>query len=66
LPPIARELFIAFSEEIVKNPKLAGFSEESAIVQQYEDVQTIEHIGEIYGKIMETFRFSHNHEVGEM
>lgn len=66
LPPIARELFIAFSEEIVKNPKLAGFSEESAIVQQYEDVQTIEHIGEIYEKIMETFRFSHNHEVGEM
>ncbi len=66
LPPIARQLFIAFSEEIANNPKLAGFSEESAIVQQYEDVQTIEQIGQLYEKIMETFRYSHNHEVGEM
>lgn len=65
-PPLARDLFSGFADEIAKNPKLAGFSEESAMVYEYEDVETFEKIGKLYEKIMETFRFSHNHEVGEM
>lgn len=64
-PPLARELFAGFADEIVNNPKLAGFSEETAIVYEYEDVEAFEKIGKLYEKIMETFRFSHNHVTGE-
>lgn len=64
-PPVARELFSSFADNIAKNPKLAGFSEESAIVHQYEDVETMEKIGKLYESIMESFRFSHNHPIGE-
>lgn len=74
-PSFAFELFQSFLNELQKNPKLTGLAEDitpditvdrPAIVHQVEDSEIAEKVGEIYEKLLDTFRFSHNHEVGEM
>jgi len=68
------DLFQSFLDELAKNPKLGGLSEDinpditverPAIVRQVEDAEISEKIWELDQKIMETFRFSHNHDTGE-
>jgi hypothetical protein len=73
-PSEAFDLFQSFLDELAKNPKLGGLSEDinpditverPAIVRQVEDAEISEKIWELDQKIMETFRFSHNHDTGE-
>ena len=73
-PPFAFELFQSFLDNLLKNPKLTGLAEDvtpditvdrPAIVHQVEDSEISEKVGEIYEKLLDTFRFSHNHDTGE-
>lgn len=73
-PAFAFELFESFLFNLQKNPKLTGLSEDitpditvdrPAIVRQVEDPEIADKVGEIYEKLLGTFRFSHNHDTGE-
>lgn len=73
-PPFSLDLFQSFLDDLSKNPELGGFPEvmdlsvasgRPAIVRQVEDFEIAGEVGRLYGKILETFRFSHNHLAGE-
>jgi len=73
-PPFSLDLFQSFLDSLSKNPGLGGFPEVTGlgvasgrpvVVRQVEDVEIAGEVGRLYGKILETFRFSHNLGVGE-
>ena len=73
-PPFSLDLFQSFLDALSKNPELGGFPEvmglgvasgRPAIVRQVEDFEIAGEVGRLFRKILETFRFSHNHEAGE-